>query len=56
MRMEHLVEFDKYCDRCVNRDKKETEEPCIRCIAEPVNQDSRRPVYFKDAEGKGRWV
>lgn len=50
------MKFEQFCDQCEHKDKKETEEPCIRCIAEPVNQDSIRPVYFKDKEEKGKWI
>ena len=42
-----IVEFDKYCDTCEFRDLKHFEDPCDRCLAEPVNTYSRKPVYYK---------
>lgn len=43
------VYFDKYCEKCEYKDKKEEEEPCCDCIAEPVNLHSHKPVKFKEA-------
>ena len=48
--VEHLVDFAKYCKRCKHRDTAETEEPCNGCLAEPANEDSRKPVRFEKRE------
>ena len=45
---EHEARFDIYCKKCKHRNLKENEDPCWDCLTEPVNQDSRRPVYFKE--------
>ena len=32
---------------------KDTEDPCDECLNQPVNEDSRRPVNYKeDKDGK----
>lgn len=41
-----IVDF-KWCNRCINKSKAETEKPCDECLSNPVNTDSRRPLYFK---------
>ena len=48
--LDHFVEFDKYCKTCKFRDKndKKGEEPCNECLDNPVNQDSRKPVNYKE--------
>ena len=47
---EHEVRFDIYCEKCKYKDKAENEDPCWDCLTETVNQDSRKPVYFKEDE------
>ena len=48
--IDHFVEFDKYCKTCKFRDKndKKGEEPCNDCLDNPINQDSRKPVNYKE--------
>lgn len=45
-----IVRFDQYCHKCIFKDKKESDpnSPCWDCLEEPVNQDSRMPVNFKE--------
>lgn len=45
-----FVEFVKYCHKCVNKDKPESEDPCHDCLNHPVNLGSHKPVNFKPAE------
>lgn len=48
--IDHIVEFDKYCKTCIfrgNNDKK-GEEPCNECLDNPINQNSRKPVKYKE--------
>lgn len=55
--LDHIVEFDKYCKTCKYRDLKDEEgaEPCNECLSYPTNQDSRKPVNYKeDPEEKER--
>lgn len=49
---EKEVRFDIYCKDCKYEDKKENEDPCWDCLTETVNQDSKKPVYFKEKEQK----
>lgn len=44
------VEFDKYCETCVYKDLKESEEPCNSCLEEPCNEHSRQPVKYEQKE------
>lgn len=48
--VEHLVEFDVWCEKCEYADKREDEEPCDSCLECPVNTHSHRPVKFKAKE------
>ena len=43
-----FVEFDKYCTKCKFRDKKGSENPCCECLTYPTNENSRKPVNFKE--------
>lgn len=45
---EKIVEFEKWCDKCVYWPLKEDEEPCWECLTNPVNEDSHKPVKFKE--------
>lgn len=47
-----IVEFEKYCKKCKHYKLKETKDPCNNCLDEPVNDDSRKPVYFEEADSK----
>lgn len=44
------VLFDVYCPRCEHFPKEELESPCYECLDEPVNEDSHKPVRFKEKE------
>lgn len=44
------VYFDKYCKTCKNEKKKETEDPCWDCLAEPGNVDSHKPTRWEEKE------
>ena len=50
---EHIVEFNKYCDRCKYKDYPESSLPCHECLDNPVNTDSRRPVKYTPTE---EWI
>ena len=45
-----MVDFDKYCSKCIYEKVKETEDPCNDCLTEPMNVDSNIPVCFKSQE------
>ena len=42
------VRFDKYCKTCENEKSKETEKPCVDCLAENIRYASERPVNYKE--------
>ena len=43
-----FVEFDKWCNKCKNKNKAETEDPCFECLENPVNIGSHKPVKFEE--------
>lgn len=49
---EKIVRFDAFCPTCVWKDNTEDEEPCCKCLASPSNENSVRPVYYKEAKKK----
>ena len=42
-----FVRFDIYCKDCKYQTTEETDDPCNECLAEPVNEYSKKPVCFK---------
>lgn len=48
--MTHIVEFENWCKNCKYKDNQEEDNPCYLCLDEPVNEDSKRPVYFKESD------
>lgn len=42
------VYFDKYCPKCENRTKTESDDPCWDCLNEPSNVESHKPIFFKE--------
>lgn len=46
----HQVDFYKYCPMCKHKNLKEWKDPCNVCLANPVNEDSYKPVYFEEGE------
>lgn len=47
---EKIVHFDEYCSRCKYEELKEEEDPCYDCLAQPVNTNSHKPVYFVERD------
>lgn len=47
-----IVDFAKYCKKCKYFKLQAVKDPCNDCLAEPVNDDSRKPVYFKEPDEK----
>lgn len=50
--MLHEVNFQEWCPKCEHYKIEEREDPCHDCLNQPVNDDSRKPVMFKAADGK----
>ena len=44
------VYFDQYCSSCKYSDLEEENEPCNTCLANPENEYSHKPVYWKPKE------
>lgn len=49
--MRHIVEFE-WCKTCKNWKKDEDDEPCCDCLAEPVKDDGKKPVYYVEDKSK----
>lgn len=43
------VRFDKYCSECESYNKDESEYPCDICLSHSWNENSEKPVSFKQA-------
>lgn len=53
-----IVRFDKYCPKCEYYDLDEGKDPCNECLYSPANQNSQKPINFKEKKSKGekeRW-
>lgn len=46
------VDYDKYCDLCIHKDKGENEWPCWDCLANDARIDSRIPEHFEEDKKK----
>lgn len=44
----HIVDYEKWCPKCKYFDSSEAMDPCHHCLGEPVAEDSRKPVDFKE--------
>lgn len=42
------VYFDKYCSKCIHKDIPETDDPCNECLTQPSNENSHKPINFKE--------
>jgi len=45
---EKFVEFDKYCNKCVNMDEPESFEVCDECLSVPAKEFSHKPINYKE--------
>lgn len=48
--MEKFVAFDVWCSLCKDKDTLETDDPCNECLTSPVNEDSTKPICFKEKD------
>lgn len=46
--MLHEVNYHEWCPKCEHFKLEEREDPCHDCLNQPVNDDSRKPVEFKE--------
>lgn len=49
---EKEVYFHDYCPKCKHWEKPESDSPCWECLDEPSNEDSHKPLYFKERKEK----
>ena len=47
-----IVRFDLYCKSCVNKDVKETEEPCNKCLEVSAREETAEPEEYKEDKTK----
>lgn len=52
MNQTKFVDFHEYCSKCKYKEDSEDDvnSPCFDCLDEPVNTDSKKPIYFESAE------
>lgn len=50
--MLHEVDYQLWCPKCEHFKLAEHEDPCHDCLNEPVNDDGRKPVMFKEGDSK----
>lgn len=44
------VDFRIYCPKCRHYSLPHYEDPCNFCLAQGHNEDSKKPVYYKEKE------
>ncbi len=42
------VYYNYFCSKCVHFPSDERKDPCNDCLNQPWNQDSHKPVNFKE--------
>lgn len=48
--IDKFVDFYSYCISCKYEEKTEQDEPCCRCLANPVNPNTSKPVNWEAKE------
>lgn len=43
-----FVQFEVYCEKCKNKDKSATADPCNECLAIPARENSHKPEFFEE--------
>lgn len=49
-----LVEFDKYCTKCNFAKVTEDNDPCDKCLSEPVMENTNKPMFFEERHNNGK--
>ena len=47
-----IIDFDKWCKACVNREKLAEEDPCNECLTCPARFDNSAPLKYQKDEDK----
>lgn len=42
------VDFETYCEICVNQKKSASDKPCCECLETPMRENTRKPTYWKE--------
>lgn len=42
------VYFSQYCSTCIYKDVNEQDDPCDECMDYPVNENSHKPINYKE--------
>ena len=42
------VSFNQYCNTCEYKDLDEVKDPCNECLETPVNENSCKPIMYKE--------
>ena len=50
------VDFKTYCKTCEHKDLEEKFDPCNDCLAEPMNANSDKPIYWKEHHDAPLWI
>lgn len=46
------VYFNKYCKTCKYYENRENEDPCYDCLDQGWNEDSHKPINYKEDNTK----
>ena len=46
--VEKFVWFNEYCHKCIHKNIAEDKDPCNECLAYPTNENSHKPVKYKE--------
>ena len=42
------VDFNTYCQKCVNKNKEESDDVCHECLNKPMMYCSSKPLNYKE--------
>ena len=43
-----IVDFQHWCPKCEHWEKGENEDPCFDCLNQGWNEDSTKPILYKE--------
>ena len=43
------VYYDKWCNKCINKNVEEIKDPCNECLTQGWNEFSHKPINFEEA-------
>ena len=48
------VMYKDYCPKCIYADLEEVEDPCNECLNQGYNENSHKPIKFKEDLKRGK--